>query len=62
MSVTHKPFNAFYRSRDFIFLRHCFSKDGEYYIVDKSIENGNYPPFTTVVRGDTTTVYGFFET
>lgn len=30
-------------------------------MVDKSIENTNYPPFMTIVRGQLCLVYGIFE-
>nr|BAJ99648.1 predicted protein [Hordeum vulgare subsp. vulgare] len=56
-----KPFNRLYRSRDFIFIRHVFKAGRQVYMVDKSIENTNYPPFMTIVRGQLCIVYGLFE-
>ena len=46
-----KAFNRLYRPRDFIFLRHVFKEGETFYMIDKSIENINYPPFTTIARG-----------
>ena len=52
-----RNYNAVYRGRDFLFLRHVF-KIGKYlYIVDKSIENIDYPPFITIVRGEILAVW-----
>lgn len=39
-------------------MRHAFRKDGDIFVVDKSIENVNYPPFLTIVRGKLQTVWG----
>lgn len=52
MYMVLKVFNRIYRPRDFIFIRHAFKiGSNSFYIADKSIENSNYPPFITVVRG-----------
>lgn len=56
-----KNYSAIYRGRDFLYLRHAFRKGKNLYIVDKSIENIDYPPFVTIVRGQLTTVWGFIE-
>lgn len=56
-----KPFTRLYRSRDFIFIRHVFRSGNQVYMIDKSIENTNYPPFMTIVRGQLCIVYGIFE-
>jgi hypothetical protein len=52
MYMTLKPFSRIYRARDFVFIRHafCSGKDA-LYIADKNIENTNFPPFITIVRG-----------
>lgn len=55
-----KPFSRLYRSRDFIFIRHVFRSGKQVYMIDKSIENTNYPPFMTIVRGQLCIVYGIF--
>jgi len=54
-----KAFSRIYRARDFVFLRHAFRRGAEIYLVDKSIENVNYTPFLTIVRGKLQTVWGF---
>ena len=51
MYMKLKPYNRLYRSRDFVFLRHVFRDHNTHFMIDKSIENINYPPFTTIVRG-----------
>ena len=51
MYQTNKPYNKFYRLRDFIYLRHVFIHKGNTFMIDKSIDNMNYPPFMTLVRG-----------
>lgn len=51
-----KNYSAIYRGRDFLFLRHIFKAGNNLYIVDKSIENIDYPPFITIVRGSLTSV------
>lgn len=56
-----RPFNRLYRARDFVFIRHVFRSEKGLYMVDKSIENANYPPFITIVRGSLCIVYGLFE-
>jgi hypothetical protein len=45
-----------YRERDYLFLRHCFSvseddKD-KLFMIEKSIDSINNPPFMTVARGE----------
>ena len=53
MYMKLKAYNRLYRPRDFVFLRHVFkTSDNTLLMVDKSIDNINYPPFTTIVRGD----------
>ena len=47
----NKAYNKMYRCRDFIYLRHIFRKENKLFMIDKSIENVNYPPFITIVRG-----------
>jgi hypothetical protein len=59
MYMKIKAYSRIYRARDFLFLRHAFRKDNELYLVDNSIENVNYPPFYTIVRGKLQTVWGF---
>jgi|JI6StandDraft_1071083.scaffolds.fasta_scaffold04485_11 hypothetical protein len=54
-----KAFSRIYRPRDFVFLRHAFRRSSDIYLIDKSIENVNYPPFLTIVRGKLETVWGF---
>lgn len=44
----HKAYSKWYRERDFIFLRHVFKVAEDYYIADKSIENINFIPFSTI--------------
>ena len=56
-----KNYSAIYRGRDFLFLRHAFKKGDNLYLVDKSIESIDYPPFMTIVRGDLTAVWGFIQ-
>lgn len=52
MYMVLKPFNRIYRSRDFVFIRHCFRiGSNAFYVADKDIENSNYPPFISMVRG-----------
>ena len=57
----NKPYNRLYRARDFVFIRHVFSSGKNVYMIDKSIENANYPPFLTIVRGTLCNVFGLFE-
>jgi hypothetical protein len=57
----HKAYSKIYRPRDFVYLRHVFKKDNNMYVVDKSLDNANYPPFMTIVRGDITTVWGILN-
>ena len=47
----HKPYSKFYKARDFLYLRHVFAQGDHYYIIDKSIENSHYPPFSNIIRG-----------
>lgn len=61
MYQVNKPFNRLYRSRDFVFIRHVFSNGNKLYMIDKSIQNSNYPPFMTIVRGSCCIVWGIFE-
>lgn len=52
MYLVLKPFNRIYRGRDFVFIRHVFKVgNNALYIADKDIENSNFPPFMTIVRG-----------
>lgn len=51
MYLKVKAYNKLYRPRDFLFLRHVFNANGNIYIVDKSIEDLQYPPYTSIVRG-----------
>ncbi len=60
MYLVNKPYNRLYRARDFVFIRHVFSEGNKLYMIDKSIENTNYPPFMTIVRGTLCVVYGIF--
>jgi hypothetical protein len=53
-----KAYNKLYRCRDFIFLRHVFQVHDNTYIIDKSIENLSFPPFTTIVRGELCILWG----
>ena len=57
----NKPYSKLYRARDFVYVRHGFRKDNDIYIGDRKIENSNYPPFMTIVRGDYSCVWGIFE-
>jgi hypothetical protein len=46
-----------YRERDYLFIRHCFSIDlrdrkKRVFMVEKSIDSINTPPFMTVARGE----------
>jgi hypothetical protein len=61
MYQTLQAYNKFYRCRDFIFVRHVFMHKGNTYMVDKSIDNINYPPFMTYVRGDIMAIWGIFK-
>ena len=61
MYQTLKAYNKFYRPRDFIFVRHAFSHKGNFYLIDKSIDNINYPPFMTLVRGEISIVWGIMQ-
>lgn len=54
-----KSYNKVYRPRDFIILRHAFSTHDTLYMIDKSIENVSYPPFTTIVRGEICILWAF---
>jgi len=53
-----KAYNKFYRARDFIFIRHGFSHKNMVYLIDKTIDNINFPPFMTLVRGEMSIVWG----
>lgn len=61
MYQTLKAFNKFYRMRDFVFVRHAFSHNGNFYLVDKSIDNISFPPFMTLVRGEISALWGIFK-
>jgi hypothetical protein len=61
MYQLNKAYNRLYRPRDFVFIRHVFSYGEKVYMVDKSIENVNYPPFLTIIRAEFCNVYGLFE-
>ena len=58
MYQTLKAYNKFYRLRDFVFVRHAFAHQGNFFLVDKSIDNINFPPFMTLVRGEMSAVWG----
>lgn len=53
-----KPYNKFYRARDFVFIRHGFRKNNNFYVADHDIDNINFPPFMTIVRGSYKCVWG----
>ncbi len=38
-------------------IRHAFRHQNNVYLVDKSIDNMNFPPFLTLVRGEMTAVW-----
>ena len=61
MYQTLKAYNKFYRMRDFVFVRHAFAHNDNFYLVDKSIDNINFPPFMTLVRGEITALWGIFK-
>ena len=61
MYQKNRPYNKLYRSRDFVFVRHGFRKNKDFYVVDRKIENSNYPPFMTIVRGDYSCIWGILE-
>lgn len=61
MYQTLKAYNKFYRMRDFVFVRHAFAHNGNFYLVDKSIDNINFPPFMTLVRGEMSALWGIFK-
>ena len=61
MYQLNKAYNRLYRARDYVFIRHVFSYGDKVYMIDKSIENANYPPFMTIVRGELCNVYGIFD-
>jgi hypothetical protein len=62
MYMILKPFSRIYRGRDFIFIRHAFSiGNNAYYIADKDIENSNFPPFITIVRGKYSCVWAILK-
>lgn len=61
MYLKQKAFSKFYRARDFVFLRHAFTSNGNAYMIDKSIEDINYPPFTTIVRGNLCILWGIID-
>ncbi len=61
MYQVNKAYNRLYRARDFVFIRHVFNQRQTVYMIDKSIENVNYPPFMTIVRGSLCNVFGIFD-
>lgn len=61
MYQVNKPYNRLYRGRDFVFIRHVFNNRNKVYMIDKSVENPNYPPFLTIVRGVLCNVFGIIE-
>ena len=61
MYMKLRNYNAVYRGRDFLFLRHAFKIGKNVYIVDKSIENLEYPPFITIVRGEILAIWCLAE-
>jgi hypothetical protein len=42
-------------------VRHTFIHGDGVFMVDKSIDNMNYPPFITLVRGDVAVLWGIFR-
>lgn len=42
-------------------VRHTFMHNDSVFMVDKSIDNMNYPPFITLVRGDISVLWGIFK-
>ena len=50
----HREYSQWYRERDFVFLRHLFKIGKDYFIADKSIENTNYIPYSTIHRAHLT--------
>jgi len=60
MYQLNKPYNRLYLAREFVFIRHVFSSGNKVYMIAKSIENANYPPFMTIVRGNFCNIYGIF--
>jgi hypothetical protein len=61
MYLKTRPYNKLYRARDFLFLRHAFQKSNKTFIIDKSIDNISFPPFTTIVRGELCIVWGIVK-
>lgn len=61
MYQTLKAYNKFYRSRDFVFVRHAFTHNNNFYLIDKSLDNINFPPFMTLVRGEISAVWGIIK-
>ena len=51
MYQKHKRYNQWYKERDFVYIRHVFKTGNDYFMVDKSIENNNFMPFNSIVRG-----------
>ena len=54
----HKAYSEFHHIRDYLYIRHLFENNGKTYMIDQSIENSDYPPFSKVVRG--TISYGLW--
>ena len=46
-----KALSEWYRERDYVFLMHLFKFKHGYYLVGKSIENTNFVPFQSIIRG-----------
>jgi hypothetical protein len=57
----HKAFDKNYRERDFLYLRHLFQRNNVIYMVDKSIEHSNFPPFDYITRGEIKLALWAFE-
>jgi hypothetical protein len=57
----HKAFDKNYRERDFLYLRHLFQRNNVVYMVDKSIEHSNFPPFDYITRGEIKLALWAFE-
>ena len=46
----HKPYSKWYRERDYLYLKHVFKLGEHYYLADKSFENTNFIPFSSIQR------------
>ena len=58
---TLKAYNKFYRLRDFVSVQHALTHNNNFYLVDKSLDNINFPPFMTLVRGEISAVWGIIK-